>query len=46
MSWRDTSGNIVTRRVGDRLLDNSGNWLFEIQGDRVYDTAENWLGSG
>ena len=25
MIWRDTSGNIVTRKVGDRLLDNSGN---------------------
>ena len=45
MLWRDISGNIVTRRVGDRLLDNSGNWLFEIRGDRIYDTAGNWLGS-
>ena len=45
MLWRDTSGNIVTRRFGDRLLDNSGNWLFEIRGDRIYDTSENRLGS-
>ena len=44
--WRDTSGNIVARRVGDRLLDNSGNWLFEIRGDRIYDSSGNWLGSG
>ena len=33
---------MVTRRIGDRLLDNSGNWLFEIRGDCIYDTSGNW----
>ena len=40
--WRDTSGNIVARRIGDRIWDNYGNWLYEIRGDRIYDTAGNW----
>ena len=40
--WRDTNGNIVARRIGDRIWDNYGNWLYEIRGDRIYDTAGNW----
>ena len=40
--WRDTRGNIVARRRGDRILDNSENWLYEIRGDRIYDPLGNW----
>jgi len=40
--WRDTAGNIVAKRIGDRIWDNSGNWLYEIRGDRIYDTSGNW----
>ena len=42
MLWRDTSGNIITRRVGNRFLDNSENWLYEIRGDSIYDSSGNW----
>ena len=42
MLWRDTSVNIVTKKVGNRLLDNAGNWRFEFRGNRIYDTAGNW----
>jgi hypothetical protein len=40
--WRDTRGNIVARRRGDRILDNSENWLYEIRGNWIYDTSGNW----
>jgi len=40
--WRDTRGNIVARRRGDRIWDDAGNWLYEIRGDRIYDTSGNW----
>ena len=40
--WRDTTGNIVAKKIGDRIWDNFGNWLYEIRGDRIYDTSGNW----
>lgn len=42
MIWRDTSGNIVARRIDNRIWDNSGNWIYEIRGDRIYDSSGNW----
>ena len=40
--WRDTRGNIVAKKIGNRILDVYGNWLYEIRGDRVYDVCGNW----
>ena len=41
--FRDTAGNIVARKIGDRIWDNSGNWLYEIRGNRIYDSSSNWI---
>ena len=40
--WRDTDGNIVAKRIGNRVWDNSGNWLYEIRGDRIYNSSGSW----
>jgi len=45
MEFRDTYGNIISRKVGDRIIETYGSWKFEIRGDRLYDTFGNWLGS-
>ena len=41
--YRDTAGNIVARKIGNRIWDNSGNWLYEIRGNRIYDSSSNWI---
>jgi len=43
--FRDTYGNRIAMRIGDRIVDNYGSRIYEIRGDRIFDTYGNWLGS-
>jgi len=42
MPIRDVYGNRISRKVGNRIVDNSGDWVYEIRADRIYDTYGNW----
>jgi len=37
----DAYGNVVIRRLGNKLVDIYGNWVYEIRDDRIYDTYGN-----
>ena len=41
--FRDTKGNRIVKKIGNRIWDFSGNWLYEIRGNRVWDTSGNWI---
>ena len=43
--WRDNSGNVINKRIGDKLVDNDGNWTYggdRNRGDRIYDDNGDW----
>jgi len=45
MEIRDIHGNIVARKVGNRILDKYGNWVYEIVGDRINKRLSGYCGT-